>query len=54
MPSWLVTMDCKVRKTVVVERDDPDEAWSEPWRNATDEQEVDLIDWTVVNVERIE
>lgn len=52
--SWIVTMDCKVRKSVVVEDCTEAEALESPWDHAVEENEVDQMDWDVVKVERNE
>lgn len=48
--SWIVRMECKVIKDVIVEDCTIEEAWDEPWDHAVDEQEVEQYDWHVRNV----
>lgn len=43
-----VEMVCKVRKLVTVECDSEEIARTDPWEHATDEMEIDQIDWEVV------
>jgi hypothetical protein len=47
-----VEMICKVRKLVTVECDNEQTARDDPWENATDEMEIDQIDWQVIRVEK--
>jgi hypothetical protein len=49
--TFIVEMVCQVRKSVTVECDDEDTARENPWDFATDEVEIDQMDWKVVNIE---
>lgn len=48
--TWIVRMRCVVTKDVTVERCTEAQARSAPWEHATDEREVDQIDWEVQSV----
>jgi hypothetical protein len=50
MKQFTVEMVCKVRKSVTVECDTEEQARKEPWEYATDETEIDQIDWEVMFV----
>jgi hypothetical protein len=49
--TFIVEMVCQVRKSVTVVCDDEDTARENPWEFATNEMEIDQIDWKVVNIE---
>ena len=49
---WKVTMRCEVTRIVSCEDCTEEEARENPWDYATDEQDVDLINWEVRKVER--
>jgi hypothetical protein len=48
-----VQMVCKVRKLVTVECETEDQAKNDPWEYAIDEQEMDQIDFEVVDVSEV-
>lgn len=48
-----VEMICTVRKLVTVECDNEQTAKNDPWEYATDEMEIDQINWEVVGVEKV-
>jgi hypothetical protein len=54
MSTFVVTMECKVRKRVTVNAGHEKDVWVDPWKGAHDEEELDLLDWTVLKVEPIE
>lgn len=49
---WLVKMSCVVTKLVTCENCTEEQATQQPWNFCTDEQEIDMQDWTVLSVER--
>ena len=49
---WLVKMSCVVTKLVTCENCTEEQATQKPWNFCTDEQEIDMQDWTVLSVER--
>lgn len=49
---WLVKMSCVVTKLVTCESCTEEQATQQPWNFCTDEQEIDMQDWTVLSVER--
>ena len=49
---WLVKMSCVVTKLVTCENCTEEQATHQPWNFCTDEQEIDMQDWTVLSVER--
>lgn len=50
MSRFIVKMRCTVRKSVTVAGCTREQAESEPWEYAEDEQEVDQEDWEVLSV----
>jgi hypothetical protein len=50
MKTFSVEMICKVRKLITVQCDDEQVARDDPWDHATNEMEIDQIDWEVVSV----
>ena len=48
--NWEITMKCEVRKLVYLENCTEDQANSDPWEYATDEREIEQIDWEVESV----
>ena len=53
-PQYLVRMSCVVTKLVTCENCTEEQATQQPWNFCTDEQEIDMQDWTVLSVERDE
>ena len=53
-PQYLVRMSCVVTKLVTCENCTEEQAAQQPWNFCTDEQEIDMQDWTVLSVEREE
>lgn len=51
-PQYLVRMSCVVTKLVTCENCTEEQATQQPWDFCTDEQEIDMQDWTVLSVER--
>ena len=51
MKRFTVEMVCKVRKSVTVECETEEQARADPWEYATDEMEIDQIDWEVMDVQ---
>lgn len=51
-PQYLVRMSCVVTKLVTCENCTEEQAAQQPWNFCTDEQEIDMQDWTVLSVER--
>lgn len=49
--SWIVTLKCEVKKSVVVENCTKEQAESKPWEHAVDETEIEMTDWEVLKVE---
>ena len=48
---WSVRLRCVVNKEVTCEGCTEEEARTNPWRYAVDEQEIDQSDWEVTSVE---
>ena len=48
--TFYVYMTCKVRKQVTCECETEEQAYEEPWEFATDEIEIDQVDWEVDEV----
>lgn len=48
--SWVITMRCVVRKTVICDGCDETSARADPWEYATDEWETDQIDWEIESI----
>lgn len=49
---WLVRMRCVVTKEVTCEDCTEEEARTSPWDHATDELEIDQVDWEVTGVKK--
>lgn len=49
--SYIVTMECTVRKSVVVENCTEEQAEEDPFNYAVEEVETEQIDWKVLKVE---
>lgn len=49
--SWIVTVECTVRKSVVCENCTEKEATADPFEYAIDEREIEMIDWELEKVE---
>ena len=52
MGSFVVTVDCKVRKIVTCEGCTEEQARANPWDYAVDETEIEQMDWEVVAIVR--
>lgn len=48
--SWIVRMKCVVYKDVFVGDCTEDQAREDPWEHATEENEVETVDWDVMDV----
>lgn len=48
--NWEVTMQCTVRKLVYCENCTREEAEKDTWEYATDEREIEQIDWEVESI----
>ena len=48
--TWVVDLQCTVRKVVTCENCTKDQAESNPWPFATDEAETELLEWEIFNV----
>lgn len=48
--SWIVRMKCEVTKEVTCDNCTEEEARNDPWEHATDEHEIDQVDWEVESV----
>ena len=49
--SYIVTIECVVRKEVICENCTAEQARADPWDFAEDEHEIDQMDWNVLSVE---
>ena len=52
MASWIVKVKCEVVKQVICEDCTEEEAWDDPFEHATDEMEIDQIDWETIDVHK--
>jgi hypothetical protein len=48
--SWILKMRCVVTKQVICEDCTEEEATEKPWEHATDEVEIEQVDWEVLSV----
>jgi len=49
--NWIVTMKCTVLKVVVLQDCTEGQAQDNPWDYAIDENEVEQIDWEIIDIE---
>ena len=49
--SWVIELECRVTKSVVLESCTEDEARNNPWSFAVQETETGMIDWEFINLE---
>jgi hypothetical protein len=49
--SWIVTVKAKVKKSIVVTDCTEEEARTDPFKHAISEDEIEQIDWEVLDVE---
>ena len=50
MKQYVVTMVCKVRKSVTCEGGTEEQILADPWSYVVDEQEVEQIDWDITDI----
>lgn len=49
--SWIVRVKCTVTKEVTCDNCTEEEARNDPWGYATNERDIDLVDWEVERTE---